>query len=248
MNGQFTLHERRPSGMIRGLTGQSAATKADFAMMKHSPTKKPRQPANEELWANRREEILEAAVRLFAEHGYADTDTQLLADELGVGKGTLYRYFPSKRDLFLAAADRAMRLLRERIDSCIAGIDEPLERIAAAIRAYLAFFAERPEFVELLMQERAQFKDRKKPTYFVHREANLERWRVLYRSLIAEGRIRDMPVERISDAVSNLVYGTMFSNYFTGSQKSPEAQAQDILDVVFHGILSDAERKKRTPG
>jgi AcrR family transcriptional regulator len=216
--------------------------------MKHPTTKKPRQAANEELWANRREEILDAAVRLFAEHGYADTDTQLLADELGVGKGTLYRYFPSKRELFLAAADRAMRLLRERIDSCIEGIEEPLERIAAAIRAYLGFFAERPEFVELLMQERAQFKDRKKPTYFVHREANQERWRVLYRSLIAEGRVRDMPAERISDAVSNLVYGTMFSNYFTGSHKSPEAQAQDILDVIFNGILSEAERKKRTPG
>jgi AcrR family transcriptional regulator len=193
----------------------------------------------------RHEEILEAAARLFAEHGYSETDTQLLADELRVGKGTLYRYFPSKRALFLAAADRAMRMLHEQIEGCIVGVDDPLDQIAVAIRAYLAFFAEHPEFVELLMQERAQFKDRKKPTYFEHREVNVERWRDLYRALIAAGRVRDMPVERITDVVSDLLYGTMFTNYFTGLRKSFEEQARDILDVVFHGILSDAERVKR---
>ncbi|HTU21094.1 MAG TPA: helix-turn-helix domain-containing protein, partial [Gemmataceae bacterium] len=49
--------------------------------------------------ARREEQILEAAMQLFAEHGYSDTDTQLLADKLQVGKGTLYRYFRSKREL-----------------------------------------------------------------------------------------------------------------------------------------------------
>jgi len=101
-----------------------------------------------------------------------------------------------------------------------------------------------PEFVELIMQERAQFKDRKKPTFFLHREARVEQWRAHYRRLIAEGRVRDMPVERITDVMSDLVYGTMFTNYFTGQRKPFEAQAQDILDVVFHGILSDAERRR----
>src|SRR5205085_4240090 len=166
------------------------------------------------------------------------------AEHLGVGKGTIYRYFPSKRDVFLAAADRVMHKMREQIESSIEGIEDPLDLIAEAIRAYLAFFAEHTDFVELLMQERAQFKDRKKPAYFQHRETNIERWRTLYRALIVAGRIRDMPVERITDVLSDLVYGTMFTNYFTGPRKSPQAQAQDILDVVFHGILSDAERQR----
>jgi AcrR family transcriptional regulator len=216
--------------------------------MKHSAARKPRRPADEQLWASRQEEILEAAAKLFAEHGYADTDTQLLADELGVGKGTLYRYFRSKRDLFLAAADRVMRKLLQEIDTGIAAIEDPLDQIAEAVRIYLAFFAKHPEFVELIMQERAQFKDRKKPTYFEHREANVERWRALYRALIAKGRVRDMPVERITDVLSQLLYGTIFVNYFTGQRKEPEAQARDVLDVVFRGILSDAERRRLGPG
>ena len=213
--------------------------------MKNLAAKKPRRPSSEELAVSRREEILDAAARLFARHGYAETDTQLLADEVGVGKGTLYRYFPSKRDLFLAAADRVMRHLRDVIDADIANIADPLERIAAAIRSCLTFFVEHPEFVELLMQERAHFKDRKKPTYFENREANIERWHEMYRGLIAAGRFRKMPVEQISDVLTDLVYGNMFTNYFAGQRKPPEEQAQDIMDVVFHGILSDAERRRR---
>jgi AcrR family transcriptional regulator len=195
--------------------------------------------------ARREEQILEAAVQLFAEHGFSNTDTQRLADKLRVGKGTIYRYFPSKRELFLAAADRVMRKMRESVDASIADIEEPFERIAVAIRAFLNFFAEHPEYVELLIQERAQFKDRKKPTYIEHREVNKQRWLALYRQLIAVGRIRDIPPERISDVFSQVLYGTMFTNYFMGQRSTVEAQARDILDIMFYGILSDSERQHR---
>ena len=39
----------------------------------------------------------------------------------------------------------------------------------------------------------------------------------------------------------NLVYGTMFTNYFTGQQIPPEEQAADIMDVVLHGILTGGQ-------
>jgi AcrR family transcriptional regulator len=216
--------------------------------MKTAGEKPTRRPADDALFASRRAEILDAAARLFAKHGYTDTDTQLLADDLGVGKGTLYRYFPSKQELFLAAVDRIMSELCSQVEARVDDIADPLDRIAEAVRFYLAFCADHPEFAELLMQERAQFKDRKKPTYFEHREANVGRWRDLYRSLIAQGRVRQMSVERITDVMSDLLYGTMFTNYFTGPRKAPEEQAHDILDVVFNGILSDAERRRRKSG
>jgi AcrR family transcriptional regulator len=212
-------------------------------MVKSTLLKKPRRPSDQDHCARRQEEILDMAARLFAEHGYSETDTQLLADQLGVGKGTLYRYFPSKRELFLAAADRVMVRLRKHVDSSIEGIADPLDQLAAAIRAYLAFFAEQPGYVELLIQERAQFKDRKKPTYFEHRERNIQRWRDMYQQLMDCGRIRPMPVERITNVLGNLVYGTMFTNYFTGPNKPFEEQAAEILDIVFQGILTDSERK-----
>src|SRR5947209_7032213 len=151
--------------------------------MKDSLVKKSGRPVDPELWARRQEEILDAATELFARHGYSGTDTQVLADKLQVGKGTLYRYFPTKQALFLAAVDRVMRRLRRQVEVAIEGIDEPLERITHAIRAHLGFFEEHAEFVELFIQERALFKDRKRPTYWEHRDASIGRWRDLYRSL-----------------------------------------------------------------
>ena len=193
----------------------------------------------------RREAILAAATDLFAEHGYSDAVTQALVERLQIGKGTLYRHFPSKRDLFLAAADRVMRKLRERIDAKADGIDDSLERLSRGLVAFLGFFDESPHYAELLIQERALFRDRKTPTYLEHRKANVVPWHDRYRVLIAEGTIRDIPVERITDVISDLAYGTVFTNYFAGDHKPFEAQAKDILDVVFFGILSDAERHHR---
>ena len=79
----------------------------------------------------RQEEILETATELFAEHGFSDAITQALADRLGVGKGTIYRHFPSKRALFLAAADRVMHKLQEAICEQVTGITDGLVRRGA---------------------------------------------------------------------------------------------------------------------
>ncbi len=193
----------------------------------------------------RREQILERAVVLFAREGYADLDLQVLADDLGVGKGTLYRYFPSKKQLFLAAVDRVMHNLREHIDASVEGVADPLEQITRAICAYLEYFDAHPEAVELFIQERAQFRDRKRPAYFEHREANVGRWRALYRDLIAQGRIRPLAPERITDVIGDLLYGTMFVNYVAGRRRPPAQVAEDIVDIVFHGILSESERRAR---
>lgn len=208
------------------------------------PKAKRGRPVDDELLHRRCAEILDAAVELFAEQGYWESDTEELAKRVGVGKGTLYRYFPSKRELFLAAADRVMRQLRERIDESVSRCDDPLQQISVAIESFLTFFDEHPSFAELLIQERALFKDRKKPTYLEHREKNVVRWQQLYQSLIDEGRVRPMAVDRITSVLSDLIYGTMFSNHMAGRQRSLREQAEDIVQVVFCGILMPQERKR----
>jgi AcrR family transcriptional regulator len=207
--------------------------------------KRPKRCCDEEAMTARREEILQTATELFAAQGFSDAITQVLADRLKIGKGTIYRHFPSKRELFLAAADRVMVKMNERIEESIRDVDDPLESITVAISAYLGFFAENPHFVELIIQERAGFKDRKRPTYFEHRDRNMQRWHQVYRDLIGRGRVRQMSAEQISDVVSGAIYGTMFINYFTGQTKPSDIQAREIVDIVFRGILSDTERAKR---
>ena len=52
-------------------------------------------------------------------------------------------------------------------------------------------------------------------------------------------------VERILDVLADVLYGTMFTNYFSGRSRSPAEQARDILDIAFYGILSESERGSR---
>jgi len=201
------------------------------------PQRGPGRPRDEGLGARRSSEILEAAIGFFAEQGYIAADIQVLADTLGVGKGTIYRYFPSKEALFFAAVDHGMTLLRDSVDHAVLAAKAPLASIEIAIRTYLEFFDAHPQIVELFIQERANFRDRPTPTYFVHKEAGIGQWRELLRGLIHQGVMRDVPVERITDVVSHLVYGTMFTNYFQGRTLPVARQCEDILDVVFHGLL-----------
>jgi AcrR family transcriptional regulator len=215
-----------------------------MALMTLTAKRQPGRPRDEALRERRREAILKEAAALFAKHGFTATDVQWIADALRISKGTVYRYFPSKEKLFLCAVERGILRLYEHIGAARRGVTDPVEEIRVAVIAYLRFFKRNPELVELFIQERAEFKGRHRPIYFQHRDGRRGPWRERFAGLMAEGRIRSMPVERVIDVLGDVVYGTMFTNHFAGRDKPFEAQAQDILDVVFNGILSDDERKQ----
>src|SRR5262245_30552324 len=110
---------------------------------------------DEEQARQKREAILDAAAPVFARQGFRNTEIQSVADAIDVAKGTLYLYFDSKEELFLAAVDRGMRRLVEAVDAATEDIHDPLDKITVGIRTYLKFFTDYPEYVELILQERA---------------------------------------------------------------------------------------------
>ena len=201
-------------------------------------------PRVQGLAERRREEILAVATEEFARRGFPNTDLQDVADRLGLGKATVYRYFRTKDALFLSAVDRGMRLLTESVNEVAARAADPLDRIIRATHEYLRFFDDHPELVELFVQERAQFRDRRRPTYFAHRDANLGPWKALFLSLMDQGKIRRMPVDRITDVFNAALYGAIFTNYFEGRRRRPDLQARETLDVIFRGILGPKARRR----
>jgi TetR/AcrR family transcriptional regulator, cholesterol catabolism regulator len=65
----------------------------------------------------RRERIVDAAMRHFAEHGYRGARVEDIAAEVGVAKGTVFLDFASKEGLFLAAYQRAVSMLPAWLDA-----------------------------------------------------------------------------------------------------------------------------------
>jgi AcrR family transcriptional regulator len=187
-----------------------------------------------------RDDLLAAVAKVFARRGYHGTDMGLVAEAIQSGKGTVYRYFRSKEELFLAAVDLGLRRLREAVDAVAAEARGPRERIARAISTCLTFFDANPEFAELLIQGRAEFPDRMRRTWLTHRDAALGPWQELYCGPTTQDYVRPMPAERSLDVVGALVCGAVFGPFLTGRGGCPESWVQDVLDVVFNGILSDA--------
>ena len=201
-------------------------------------------PRDEELVARRRKEILTAGALFFAEFGYRNADIQVLAERLSVGKGTIYRYFPTKEALFFSAVDAGIRELVDVIDEALAGVVEPIEHMRKGIHAYLGFFDHNPHIVELLIIERAEFRDRKQATYFHYKEREHDRRMAFFAEAMDQGVVRRMDPERILRLISDTLYGVIFTNNFSRRSVPYQQQAEDVIEILFTGILTDAYRMK----
>ncbi|MEW5909185.1 MAG: TetR/AcrR family transcriptional regulator [Thermodesulfobacteriota bacterium] len=78
--------------------------------------------------------IAQAALRLFSTKGYRAASVDRIAEEAGVGKGTIYEYYDSKSDIFLAATKEWMMEFQEKFQSRLSEIEDPVEQLQAVAR------------------------------------------------------------------------------------------------------------------
>jgi AcrR family transcriptional regulator len=201
-------------------------------------------PRDPDLEARRKAQILDTAARVFATFGFANTQVQTIANRIGVGNGTVYRYFPTKEQLFLSAVERGLKELEAEMDAVLAEPCEGADLIRRAVRAYLAFFHRRPEMAELFIQERAAFPHHHRPLYFVTKdEESACKHRAFFERLVASGTVRALPQERFFAVVSDLLYGTILTNLLSNRPADPGQQADDVLDVILNGVLAREEKR-----
>jgi len=96
--------------------------------------------------------ILDSAYLLFAKNGYAKTTMRSLAEQAGVGLGTIFKHFPDKPSLLAAAfQDDLSEIIRKAFSSLPeAGIKNQLLHITQSI---YVFYAENPDFSRTLIRE-----------------------------------------------------------------------------------------------
>jgi AcrR family transcriptional regulator len=97
----------------------------------------PPPPAPTHRRARRKEarpgEIIEAALRLFADRGFAATKLEDVAAAAGIGKGTIYLYFPTKEDLFRSVVRQAVLPNLEAVAALTQAPDLPAADMLRAI-------------------------------------------------------------------------------------------------------------------
>lgn len=90
------------------------------------------------------ERILDAAAELFLARGVRGTGMGEVARAAGCSRATLYRYFADRRELRLAFVHREARRIGALVAEEVAAIDEPAERLAAAVLAAVRRVREAP--------------------------------------------------------------------------------------------------------
>ena len=103
---------------------------------------------------NKRKCILEAAMRLFSKKGYEQTSIEELAREAGIGKGTVYSYFQTKKDIVRAFCEDELDYVRQELAEN-ANLDTPLvEQLMIIFMAEFRHVSKNKEFGRLYLQEK----------------------------------------------------------------------------------------------
>ncbi len=181
----------------------------------------------------RRQAILQAATRLFAEHGFRPTTMQAVAAAAGVSVGYLYKHFDGKDAMLAAILDQHL----QRMDQLIAEVQarglSPLAELRGTLEAICDHFNAHRHFMRVyhdnLELAVLQSEDRR---HGHHRQlaALLQRAR-------DAGEISDTDVELLASAV----HGASRELFFTLADRPGEAPFSSLPDHLFR-LLIDPQR------
>lgn len=97
----------------------------------------------------RRRQILDAAIGVFARQGYGGTGTADIARAAGIGEPTIYRYFSNKRELYVAAIREGADEVREEWERIAEEAPDPMTALQQIGIWYYAQMHKRPELLQL---------------------------------------------------------------------------------------------------
>jgi AcrR family transcriptional regulator len=178
-----------------------------------------------------KEKILAAASGLFGTQRFHDVRMDDIADLAAVGKGTLYRYFQDKEELYFAVLARSSEMFIERLTAAVAevgGLRAQLEALAASIVAY---FDEQPHLLDLI--QRSELESATETEFPWHQT----RLRLIHfvRDLFADAEERGEASIRNPELAVYMFFGGLRSVIRLGHRPRPRNLARCFVDNLLLG-------------
>ncbi len=198
----------------------------------------------------KRKSILANAMNVFAKEGFGNTDVQVIADLAGVGKGTVYRYFGNKQQLFLATAKYCLEQLGEFVQQQVGSIEAIPERVeqvgvAEILRgiavACAEFYERHPQAIEIMIQERAEFRDSVFPSHLMYRAETRSQLDQMLCDAVNQGTARKVDAVQAANAFGDLLYGSLVNGCLEGSKGLLVERVTQATDILLHGLLANDE-------
>ncbi|OCL27018.1 TetR family transcriptional regulator [Orenia metallireducens] len=190
----------------------------------------------------KKEKIFAAAIQKFAKKGTSATTMQEIAEEAGIGKGTLYRYFKNKEDLISSLIKFGLNDVLEKVKKEINKLDDPIKKIEQIIIVQLNFYKNHGEFHKFLTREvwghKLKFKDEIKEI--------MDKYTEIIEDIIIEGieqkKLKEMNPLNVTISLFGMIYITSAHRIMFGKDFSADEVEEikgDIMEIYFNGIIKE---------
>jgi AcrR family transcriptional regulator len=176
----------------------------------------------------KRAAIMQSATALFSERDYHIVHMDDVAARARVGKGTLYRYFPTKDDLYFATVIDAWDRMHHELVEASEASDPPAENLYRMTVRVLAFFWPRRQFVALLRDSMEH------PEWRSRREVVVG----LVESELRRAAAHALAASDLRMAVELFLGMFRAALLYRGEESRPESLARQIVAIFLDGFRS----------
>lgn len=201
---------------------------------------------------DRRQQILDAALDVFAEQGFEGATSKAIAERAEVTHGLIYFYFNTKEELFQATFDHALEEALGHLDvEAVLGQDAPPDVVVADLltRVLTGLYSPRAQGIARLMMHSMAHKERKTGPLHecrTHMKLMVERifdeLRAYLDGQVALGRLRSTDTALAAKfLLAGAVTALRWQSAMEGEALQPEAAAREMASLCMRGLLPRAE-------
>ena len=142
--------------------------------------------------------------------------------------------------MFLEAARRAVERVGEFVANDV-NLEAPIAQLLRDIAKSCARHYElHPESVEMMLQERAHFREQVFPTHLMYRTETRQGLEEMLREVMERGELRQVDVAQAYNAYADLLFGSLVSGCLEGATGSLLHRIEHAVDMFLHGLVQDS--------
>ena len=204
------------------------------------PVRKPRSPRTT-LTKLRRQEILDAAVKVFSRKGFESARAEDIAHAAKIAKGTLYLYFRSKEALYSAAIAHAVEEVQVQAMERIAAAEGLPGKLGAAIAVRLGFWTEHQTIYRLLLTLGREPRHRRQTTELLR--SGQQHFAGLFEDGVRSGELPDGDYAALAWAILDMIRGATERRMDRPGEVAIEADTEAITRFALRsaGLRSMGE-------
>lgn len=187
----------------------------------------------------RKDQIIDAAVKVFSENGFRGTKTREIAEASGVSEAMIFKHFNNKEDLYRSIIKKIRKDHSHEMNIILTRPESVWDVLKVVVLEILKEFEEDPSFLRLILYSALE----EKKFAFNFMEENvfgkMELFKKIIKTGIERGELRDVNPDLAARMFSDMIGGYCVSQYILKQLKPLDKKyiAETYVDIFLNGIM-----------